>query len=158
MKLLFKERMFSWLDCYDVFDEFGNVVFSVEGQFSWGHCLHILDNCDRHIGTIKEVIFTFLPSFELYVKDEYLGQINKEFTFFSPPKYDFDFNGWHVEGHFMEWDYEIYDRDDNLVATVTKELFNWTDTYSIDVVNPDDALLALMFVLAIDAEKCSRND
>jgi hypothetical protein len=39
-----------------------------------------------------------------------------------------------------------------------KELFNWTDTYTIDVRNPGDALYALMLVLAIDAEKCSRKD
>jgi uncharacterized protein YxjI len=43
------------------------------------------------------------------------------------------------------------------VATVCKELFNWTDTYSIDVEDPRDALYALMLVLAIDAEKCSRD-
>ena len=38
-----------------------------------------------------------------------------------------------------------------------KELFHLTDQYVIDVLNPSDALAALMFVLAIDAEKCSRN-
>ena len=32
-----------------------------------------------------------------------------------------------------------------------------TDTYVIDVVEEQDALYALMIVLAIDAEKCSRN-
>ena len=31
-----------------------------------------------------------------------------------------------------------------------------TDTYVLDIVNPEDALYVLMFVLAIDAEKCSR--
>ncbi len=30
--------------------------------------------------------------------------------------------------------------------------------YSIDVANPDDTLLVPVFVLAMDAEKCSRND
>ena len=44
------------------------------------------------------------------------------------------------------------------VASISKELFNWTDTYTIDVADPGDALYALMVVLAIDAEKCSRND
>jgi len=34
-------------------------------------------------------------------------------------------------------------------------LFRLTDTYKIDVGNPNDALYALMLVLAIDAEKCS---
>ena len=43
------------------------------------------------------------------------------------------------------------------MATVSKELFHWTDTYVIDVVEEQDALYALMIVLAIDAEKCSRN-
>ena len=32
------------------------------------------------------------------------------------------------------------------------------DTYAIDVADPADALYALMVTLAIDAEKCSRND
>lgn len=43
------------------------------------------------------------------------------------------------------------------MATVTKELFHWTDTYVIDVADGRDGLCALMVVLAIDAEKCSRN-
>ena len=43
------------------------------------------------------------------------------------------------------------------MASISKELFHWTDTYTIDVADPGDALYALMVVLAIDAEKCSRN-
>ena len=58
----------------------------------------------------------------------------------------------------MEWDYDILDKFGAQVATVSKELFNWTDTYVIDVRDPDNALCALMVVLAIDAEKCSRNN
>ena len=42
------------------------------------------------------------------------------------------------------------------MAAISKELFQWTDTYAIDVPDPDNALCALMVVLAIDAEKCSR--
>ena len=159
MKLLFKERFFSWLDSYDVFDESGNTVYSVEGQLSWGHCLHIHDAHGTHVATLKEKILTFLPKFELYLGDEreYLGCIQKEFTLFKPA-FDIDFNGWHVEGSFLEWDYTIVnDRGEN-IAVITKELMNWTDTYVIDVREPHDALCALMLVLAIDAEKCSRKD
>ena len=82
--------------------------------------------------------------------------IRKAFAFFRP-KYDIDCNGWHVEGDFLGWDYQIRNAAGQEVAVVSKELFNWTDTYSIDVYNPQDALYALMLVLAIDAEKCSRN-
>ena len=73
MKLLFKQRLFSWFDSYDIYDEAGNTVYVVKVQFSWGHKLAIYD------------------------------------------------------------------------------------AYVIDVQNPGNSLDALMFVLAIDAEKCSRN-
>ena len=45
-----------------------------------------------------------------------------------------------------------------MIAYVSKQLFNFTDTYVIDVEDPQNALCALMLVLAIDAEKCSRRD
>ena len=54
--------------------------------------------------------------------------------------------------------YDIYNGAGETVYTVKGQLFNWTDTYVIDVCHPQDALYALMLVLAIDAEKCSRND
>ncbi len=157
MKLLFKQRMFSWFDSYDIYDESGNTVFTVKGQLSWGHCFKIFDAAGNEVGEVRQRIFTFMPKFEIYRGDSYLGCISKEFTFFKP-KYNIDFNGWYVEGSFMEWDYCVYSSNGNEVASVSKEIWNWTDTYSIDVNDPDDALNALMLVLAIDAEKCSRNN
>ena len=156
MKLLFKQRFFSWFDSYDIYDEFGNTVYTVEGQLSWGHCLHISDAVGNHVGTVKERVLSFLPKFEMYIGEQYAGCIQKQFTFFAP-KFDIDFNGWQVQGNFMEWDYTVTESCGAPVAYVSKELFNWTDTYVIEVANPMDALCALMLVLAIDAEKCSRN-
>ena len=85
-----------------------------------------------------------------------IGCIKKEFSLFSP-RFSIDFNGWQVEGDLFEWDYDIVDASGNHIATVSKELFKWTDTYVIDVTEKRFALEVLMLVLAIDAEKCSRN-
>ena len=155
MRLNFKQRFFSWFDSYDIYDEAGNTVYTVEGQLSWGHRLHINDARGRHIGTLQEKLFTFFePKFEVYIRNEYVGCIKKEFTFFKP-RFVIDFNGWQVDGEWLEWDYQITDGS-RVVATISKEPFHWTDTYSIDVDRPGDALGALLVVLAIDAEKCSR--
>lgn len=156
MQLLFKQRMFSWFDSYDIYNEAGEVVYVVKGQLAWGHCLKIFDAWGSEIGMVKERVLTFLPSFELYVGDDYLGCIRKEFALFKPV-YTIECNGWQVEGNFLEWDYEITGPDGEPKAAVSKQLLNWTDTYVIDVADPADALCALMLVLAIDAEKCSRN-
>lgn len=155
MRLLFKQRMFSWFDSYDIYGESGETLFTVKGQLAWGHCLKIFDAAGAEAGTVKERVLTFLPKFELYSGGSYIGCISKEFSFFKP-RYNIDCSGWHVEGNFLEWDYNIIDMRGNIAATVSKQLFNWTDTYVIDVTDPRDALMALMLVLAIDAEKCSR--
>ena len=34
MKLLFKQRFFSWLDSYDIYDEMGNTVYTVKGDLA----------------------------------------------------------------------------------------------------------------------------
>lgn len=155
MKLLFKQKMFSWFDSYNVFSAAGEIVYTVKGQLSWGHLLKIFDRNDREVGTVKQRLFTFLPRFEMYAGNTYLGHIQKEFSFFKP-RFRIDCKGWYVEGNFWEWDYRILDSAGCTVATVSREIA-WTDTYSIDVYDPADALYALMLVIAIDAEKCSRN-
>ncbi len=57
----------------------------------------------------------------------------------------------------MEWDYTITGAGGREIAVISKELFHMTDTYVLDIADPENALYVLMFVLAIDAEKCSRN-
>ena len=156
MKLLFKQKMFSWLDSYDIYYEDGSVAYTVKGQLSWGHCLKIFDPEGHEIGTVKEKVLTWMPRFEVYLGEQYIGSISKEFTFFKP-KYNIDFNGWQIQGDWTEWDYTLLGPMGDVLAVISKELWNWTDTYTLDVMSPDDALYALMFVLAIDAEKCSRD-
>ena len=54
MKLLIKQRVFSWTDTYDVYDEAGNPKYFVKAEFfTLGHQIHVYD-------------------------------IQKEFTFFKP--------------------------------------------------------------------------
>lgn len=156
MKLLFKQRLFSWLDSYDIYDENGDVIFEVKGELSWGHKLKIYDKNGMPVGTVKEKMVTFLPKFKLYLYDQYVGELKKELTFFKP-SFILACNNWYVEGDFLEWDYQIIDDHNNVVAVINKQLFNLTDTYQLEIFNPNDAICVLMIVLAIDAQKCSRN-
>ena len=154
MKLLFKQRLFSWFDSYDVYDEDDNTFFTVQGKLDWGHRLEIYDKNGYYLGRVKEKVLAFLPRFELYIGEQYVGQIKKELTFFKPV-FSLDCNGWKVRGNWLEWNYEVSDSRENSIMTASKQLFNWTDTYVIDIADPQDALMSLMIVLAIDAAKCS---
>ena len=54
MKLLFRQRFFSWFDSYDVFDEEGRTVYTVQGKLAWGHRLEIYDAQGGYLGTVKQ--------------------------------------------------------------------------------------------------------
>lgn len=104
MRLLIKQRVFSWTDSYDVYDEEGNPKYFVKAEFlSLGHQLHVYDCNRQEIGVIHQKLLTLLPAFEIEVGGMIKGGIQKQFTLFRP-KYEIDYNGWRVEGDFLGWD------------------------------------------------------
>lgn len=154
MKLLIKQRVFSWSDSYDVYDEEGNQKYFVKAEvFALGHQLHVYDSAGRELGMVKQKLMTFMPTFAIEMGGVEKGYIQKKFAFFKP-KYEVDFNGWRCEGDFLAWDYDVYDGC-SAVVHISKELFHWGDTYVIDIQSPEDELMALLLCVAIDAANCS---
>lgn len=155
MKLYFRQRFFSWLDSYDIYDESQNVKYIVKGKLYFGHCFKIYDTSGKVLGTVLEKKLVLLPTFEMYDSKGFVGFIRKRLTLLSN-NYNINCKGWYVKGDFLGWNYKILSGSGNIVADIYKEL-HITDYYVIDVKNDSDALYALMLVLAIDAEKCSKN-
>lgn len=157
MKLLIKQRVFSWTDSYDVYDEAGNPKYFVKNEiFSLLHRIHVRDVQGNEIGMIRQQFTFFLPTFEIEIGGRMYGSIQKQFTLFRP-KYDIDYNGWRCEGDFLEWSYDVYSGC-SAVVHISKKLFHWGDTYEIDIANPQDEIMALMLVIAIDAANCSQGN
>ena len=150
------EENFSHLS-YDVYDENENAKYFVKAEFfSLGHQLHIYDRNDRELGVIRQRLFTLLPAFEIEIGGQVKGEIRKQFSFFKP-RYEIDYNGWRVEGDFLGWDYDVYNGCSSIIH-ISKELFHWGDTYTINFADPKDELEGLMLVIAIDAANCTQNN
>lgn len=157
MKLILKQKMFSWLDSFDVYGEDRKVLYKVKGELSLGHKLKIFSPQGGELGEVNQKLISVTPTFELYEKGKKIGSIKKKLFKLFGSSYSIESLGWTAKGNFTEWNYSIKDSNGNLVATIGKQIFNLTDTYVLDVANPQHALHVLMFVIAIDAEKCSRN-
>ncbi|WP_455721866.1 LURP-one-related/scramblase family protein [Agathobacter sp.] len=156
MKLLIKQRVFSWTDTYDVYDENGNPKYLVKNEmFSLVHRIHVTNMNGREIGRIIQNFTLFVPKFDVEIGGRPFGTIEKKFTLFYP-KYELNYNGWRCEGDFLAWDYDVYSGC-SAVVHISKELFHWGDTYVIDIADPKDEIMALMLAIAIDAANCSNN-
>ena len=155
MELLIKQRVFSWTDTYDIYDETGAVRYFVKAElFSLGHQIHVYDKITgQEVGSIHQKLLTLMPQFEIVINGQLVGRISREFTFFRP-KYRVDFRDWEVDGDFMGWDYTAH-RGDYEVLSVSKKLLSWGDTYVMRYQNPADEIPGLLLVLAIDAVNCN---
>ncbi len=157
MQLLIRQRVFSWSDTYDVYDQFENPKYFVKAEvFSLGHVIHVYDRQQRELGCIRQRLLTLMPKFELELNGQFLGEIKKEFTLFRQ-RYYLECNGWEIDGGFLGWDYSVMDGE-RTVMSISKELFHWGDTYVLNIADPRDEVLCLMVAIAIDAANCGNGN
>ena len=161
MQLHIRQRIFSWGDCYDIYDASGEPRYEVRSAlFSLGHQIHIYDKqADEHreeVGSIRQKLFTLMPTFEIEIGGRTVGTVRKKFTLLRQ-NYEVDYRGWSVEGDFLGWNYRVMEGNREVVS-ITKEWLSWSDTYTLRFHNPADEIPGLLLVLAIDAANCSHND
>ena len=149
MKLYMKQKIFSWNDKFSVYDANGEEHYFVEGElFSWGKKLHVYDRVRREAAFVRQELFTLLPKFIVSIGGQDIAEIVKEFTLFKP-KYRIDGLGWEIDGDFWDHEYEIK-KNGRTIVSLSKEWFTWGDCYELDIESPEDEIVALAVVLAID--------
>ena len=149
MKLLIKEKAFSWTDTFTVKDEQGSDRFFVKGElFSFGRKLHVKDMYDEEIAKVEQELFRFRRRYNVTVRGRQTASVVQEFTFFKP-RYTVEGPGWDVQGNFWGHEFTVTDGG-RTVVTISKEWFTWGDCYVLDVADGTDELTALAVVLAID--------
>lgn len=150
MKLCIRQKVFSWVDRFTVFDENGADQYYVEGElFSWGKKLHVTDVNGREAAFIQQKVSSFMPRFFVYIDGRECAEIVKRFTFFYE-KYEIEGLDWTIEGDFWLHEYRITQNGREIVS-LSKEWFTWGDCYALDIADPKNETLALAVVLAIDA-------
>ena len=155
MKLIIKQKIISWFDSYNVYDENDNVVYVVKGKLAWGHKFIIFDASGKELGCINEKIISLLPTFEIYKGKEKIGLIKQKLTLWKP-KYTFDLDEYEIDGDFWGLNYKIK-KSGNEIASINKKFFSITDTYTINS-SKEDAFNVLLIVVAIDTADCVNNE
>lgn len=149
MRLLIRQKVFSWRDRFYILDERGQNRYYAESEvFSWGKKLHVFDLSGHEVGYIEQKLWTWMPQYQICRNGTYVATICKEFTFFRP-RYRVEGANWNVEGSFWAHDYQMVSNGQT-VASVSKEWFTWGDCYTLDVQDGWDEVLALCVVLTID--------
>lgn len=149
MRLMIKEKVFSWTDTFTVTDEAGNDRYYVSGElFSFGKKLHVTDTEGREVAYVEQHIWSFLPRYRVLVNGEQIAEVVRAFSFFTP-RYTVNGPGWEAVGDFWQHAYTVH-RYGIPVVSIQKEWCTWGDSYVLNYDRPEDEVTALALVLAID--------
>lgn len=150
MKLYMKQRVFAWTDKFTVKDESEQDRYFIEGEFlSLTKKLHVYNAIHDEVAYIRQKFWALMPRFNVEIGGREICWIAKRFTLLRP-KYELEGLDWRVEGDFWAHEYTVYDGSRE-VMRLSKHWFSWGDSYELDITSPEDELLCLCIVLAIDA-------
>lgn len=152
MKLYIKQKVFSFKDKFDIYDESGESKYYVEGEvFSFGKKLHVFDKNGTEIAFIRQKVLSFLMRYYIERKDSTMNVnalVEKQFSL--KPSYRIDDFGWNVTGDFFAHNY-VVEGANGVIATITKKWMSWGDSYEIDIADGQDIVNVLCVVIVIDA-------
>ena len=149
MELFFKEKL-SINGKVEIADMEGNVVYSGK-KAAWSGNLILNDENKKKIATITEVrgFFGIGRGYTIKVGKKKVAKIKKKLSLINQ-KFHVNKLDWDIKGNFVTGEYKIT-KGEEAVATIKKgKLIALFEGYSIDVVNPDDAINVLCVVLVIN--------
>ena len=154
-KLYLKQKVFSWGDKFNVYNEFGEAIYHVKGEvFTLGKKLHVSDPQERELAFIHQKVWSFKSRYFISRDGTDIAEVVKEITFLKA-KYTVEAFGWLIQGNFLDHEYQIT-CGEHVVAKISHKWLSWGDTYEIDVADGEDAINVLCAVLIIDAVKASQ--
>jgi len=154
MQLLIKQRVFSWTDTYDVYDQWGNPKYYVRAELlALGHHIHVYrKDTGEEVGAIHQRLLTLLPKFDVEIDGKLVGTVRRELSLLAP-RYSLDYRDWYIEGDVLEWNYQVL-QGSREVMYIQREWLHWGDTYTLNFEEPEAEIPGLLLVIAIDAANC----
>ncbi|HKC81868.1 MAG TPA: LURP-one-related family protein [Gemmatimonadaceae bacterium] len=153
MRYVMRQKLLSLADNFTIKNEQEQDVFLVKGKvFSFGDKLSFQDLAGNELVFIDQRLLNWSPTYELWKGEELLAVVKRELFSFIHHRFTVDVpgpNDLEAEGDFLDHEYTIA-RGGNVVATVSKRWFSWTDTYGIEVAEGEDDVLVLATAVVVD--------
>jgi uncharacterized protein YxjI len=148
-----KQKFFSLGGAFNIKNDQSRDIFWVEGKaFSFGHQLTFSNMTGNALAFIKQKVFSWGPTYEIYREGQLFAIVKKELFSFFKHVFTIDVPGPDdlvAEGDFWDLEY-TFSRGERRVAVVSRQWFSWADTYGVDIVENEDDILILASAVVID--------
>lgn len=152
MEYLIKQKVFSFLQTFNILDANGNDLYVVKHEFfSFPKKMKISNLAKEELASLQKHFF--LNKYDIFVKNEKIGLMRRRFSL--RPKFELSLQEkeYTIIGDFFAHDFKIINKEDQEIAKLSKKIFSWGNTYSI-VINDNENQLALLAVMIIIDLSC----
>ena len=138
---------------FKIQDDSGQDVYDVDGKFlSLGNKLAFRDMAGNELAYITQKMLVWGPTYEITHNGQLQAVVKQSlFTLFKH-RFTVDVEGPDdlvAQGNFLDYEF-TFTRNDQHVATISKQWFNIADTYGVEVAEGEDAVLILASAVVID--------
>ncbi|WP_414044361.1 LURP-one-related/scramblase family protein [Macrococcus animalis] len=136
MRLYAKKKVLSWTQDFTIMNELDEVVYTAKGQHDLlgRRKLRILDRFGNELAFIKQRAAAFSTTMDVMINGNETMTIRKKMMSFRPT-FLIEGEDWIVRGNFLNYEYVIEDGQGRTVAEISKQFFQWRDTFGIDIID-----------------------
>lgn len=165
-RLIIGQKPYTFKESFKIYDERENVKYIVKGKLvSATHDLTVYDNTGKiELGRVREQLVSLRSplsleanpqDFVIEIGGKKLGKMKSRFAF-GKRKFEFTFNDWLLEGNILGLKYSVIAGKEKVMEVSQKVLYIG-DTYYVDITDPDNELLCILILLAIDSSHTSKS-
>lgn len=148
MELYVKEKLLSMHNKYHIYNEFGSLEYEIQSKvISFGDKTTIYDKNGKEVAYIAQELLHLTSHYNVYIDNKLSYQIKKKFQFF---KNDYELsNSYRVDGNVFNLNFNVYNDDNKLVASVNRKFLSIGDKYKIEIFDEKDLKTILTIIVAI---------
>ncbi|MGX8705085.1 MAG: LURP-one-related/scramblase family protein [bacterium] len=122
----------------DITDAQERVVYEANTKFPSLHDkTDITDAHGQHIAHIERKFWTLHERHFVTMADGLRFEISNELFHIIKDITNIEGLGWQLRGNIMGLNFELYDRDESIIAVIGQKMFSVHDKYCIDIYRPD---------------------
>lgn len=134
----------------DITDDRERIVYEANTKFPSLHDkTDIIDAQGNQVAHIERKIFTLHQRHFITMADGAHFEVSTELWHLVKDVNNIEGLGWQLMGNILGLNFELYDKDQSIIAVIGQKLFSLHDKYCIDIYKPEyeDKVVAILITL-----------
>ena len=148
--LFVSTKFFSLKQSTDITDENEKVVYHSKSKVMTFHDkTDVTDASGKPVSHIEKKFFTIHERHFITMSDGLKFELSNELLHIIKDITNIEGLGWQLRGNIAGMNFELYDKDGSIIATISQKLMSIHDKYSIDIYRPEYEKIVVSIIIAL---------